>query len=61
MRFVEGVDTLGAGSVLDGLDLVDELPDINIANDLCATPWLWQGPFNVVTGDQEAYYSACNA
>lgn len=24
-------------------------------------PWLWQGPFNVLTEDMTAYYEACNA
>lgn len=48
-------------AVLSG-NLVDELvPDtINVANDLCALPWYWQGPINAFLGSQDGHYAACN-
>lgn len=34
--------------------------NINIANDLCALPWFWQGPINTLLGSQDGDYAACN-
>ncbi|RIQ34085.1 hypothetical protein DY240_03950, partial [Jiangella rhizosphaerae] len=44
----------------DGLLDTLGLGDIEVGNSLCALPWLWQGPFNIFVGGQEAYYEACN-
>ncbi len=32
---------------------------ISIANNLCAAPWHWEGPLNILTGGDTSYV-ACN-
>jgi hypothetical protein len=48
----------GLGGILGGLG--EDLPDVNVANDLCLLPWYWPGPVNVATEGQTGYYEACN-
>lgn len=39
---------------------VAELPNINILNNACVAPWMWQGPVNFLVGSQDMEYAACN-
>ncbi len=38
----------------------DSLIDIDALNGICALPWFWQGPLNLLVGNQEGDYVACN-
>jgi hypothetical protein len=42
------------------LDLEDPDAENGLFNNTCLLPWLWQGPFNFMTIDQDAHYEACN-
>jgi hypothetical protein len=35
--------------------------DVDIANNACILPWYWQGPLNLLIGEQDGSYAACNS
>lgn len=35
--------------------------DVDILNNACILPWYWQGPLNLLIGEQDGSYAACNS
>lgn len=44
-----------------GAQQAEAAGDINLGNNACLLPWLWQGPLNFLTEGQTAVYEACNS